>query len=192
MGGAGRPKNHRVRPNRKTDQWVQRGCGVRLVALWLCGRTAKDMRESAPIAKRWAPELEANPRGVSWEQRAEAELQARDTPDSGAVAAEVHRHRCWKQPAPGSPPRSARVVLVPRGAIWEQRAKAGLQASDMPEPDKPSHASPESAERDKRMQVPPRKSRRSSSTSRSRSRFRSRLCRCVLKARGVLHQPLAV
>ena len=109
------------------------------------------MRESAPIAKRWAPELEANPRGVSWEQGAEAELQARDTPDSGAVAAEVHRHRCWKQPAPGSPPRSARVVLVPRGAIWEQRAKAGLQASDMPEPDKPSHASPESAERDKRI-----------------------------------------
>ena len=58
-------EHHRVQTKRKTDQWVQRGCGVRLVALWLCGRTAKDMQDNVPVAKRWAPELEANPRGAS-------------------------------------------------------------------------------------------------------------------------------
>ena len=87
--------NHRVKTKRKTDQWVQRSDGVQLVALWLCGRTAKDMQNSVPVAKRWLPELEANPRGAIWEQRAKAALQASDMPE------------------PGLPPRSARVVVVP-------------------------------------------------------------------------------
>ena len=71
--------NQRVKPHRKTDQWVRRGCSERLVALWLCGRTSDGMCEGAEVAKRWVPELEANPMQARWITRAKAEQQANAT-----------------------------------------------------------------------------------------------------------------
>ena len=60
----------RVKPKRQTDQWVQKAAGVQLVALWFCGRTANEMRNSDPVACTWDPELEANPNSNDWISRA--------------------------------------------------------------------------------------------------------------------------
>lgn len=51
----------KVRAPQHTDQWVQDPSGVRLVALWLCGRTAEQMRAGDAFSREWRPELEANP-----------------------------------------------------------------------------------------------------------------------------------
>ena len=86
-------RSQRVKPPRKTDQWVQRGCSVRLVALWLCGRTIDGMREGTEVAKRWVPELEANPMEARWTTSAKAEQQANATLDNDAAGAERKRRR---------------------------------------------------------------------------------------------------
>ena len=39
-----------VKVSRSTNQWVQLAYGVKLVALWICGRTADDMCPGDPIA----------------------------------------------------------------------------------------------------------------------------------------------
>lgn len=44
-----------------TDQWAQNSRSVRLVALWVCGRTHDSMKDGLSIAECWRPELEANP-----------------------------------------------------------------------------------------------------------------------------------
>ena len=44
----------------RSDQWLQRPEGVRLAALWICGKAAKDMHDKAK-AQLWQPDLEANP-----------------------------------------------------------------------------------------------------------------------------------
>ena len=44
-----------------TDQWVQKEEGVRLYALWICGRTYDQMRSGDAVARVWEPHLEANP-----------------------------------------------------------------------------------------------------------------------------------
>jgi len=44
-----------------TDQWVQRERSVRLVALWLCGRTALELEPGSEVAEVWDPNMEANP-----------------------------------------------------------------------------------------------------------------------------------
>ena len=147
-------EHHRVRTKRKTDQWVQRSCGVELVALWLCGRTTKDMRPNVPVAKRWEPELEANPRRACWEQRAKAKQHAIDMPE------------------PGLPPRPARVVVLsprstatmrPDVVMCPGRASRKGRIGQDQSVTKPDEASP----------VVPWRSQRLSSTSPSRSRSRS-------------------
>ncbi|CAK0837461.1 unnamed protein product [Prorocentrum cordatum] len=45
----------------KTDQWVHPSKSVRLVALWLCGRTAAEMNDGDAVARRWDPKMEADP-----------------------------------------------------------------------------------------------------------------------------------
>ena len=59
----------RVKPGRQTDQWIQKAAGVQLVALWFCGRTANEMRNSDPVACTWDPELETNPNSNDWISR---------------------------------------------------------------------------------------------------------------------------
>ena len=59
----------RVKVKRRTNQWVQKAAGVQLVALWFCGRTANEMRNSDPVACTWDPELEANPNSNDWISR---------------------------------------------------------------------------------------------------------------------------
>ncbi|CAE8704556.1 unnamed protein product, partial [Polarella glacialis] len=53
---------------KNTDQWVQPARSVRLEALWLCGRSAADMRIGDAVARKWEPELEANPGDTRPEQ----------------------------------------------------------------------------------------------------------------------------
>ena len=50
-----------VKPRQKTDQWVFRATGVRLAALWVCGRTADEMVDGEAVARVWDPLLEAHP-----------------------------------------------------------------------------------------------------------------------------------
>ena len=45
------------------DQWVIPARSVRLAALWICGRTATDMRPGDEVCTAWDPELEADPVG---------------------------------------------------------------------------------------------------------------------------------
>merc|ERR1712137_534984 len=54
-------RDERVIVPRKTDQWVQSASSVRLIALWLCGRTANELENSTEVALSWQPEQEANP-----------------------------------------------------------------------------------------------------------------------------------
>ena len=70
---------HRVKVPRKTDQWVQRAHGVRLAALWLCGRTMENMREGDEVATHWVPELEANPMHPRWKAQIKAQITATAT-----------------------------------------------------------------------------------------------------------------
>eukprot|EP00928_Gymnodinium_smaydae_P038365 TRINITY_DN26484_c0_g1_i1.p1 TRINITY_DN26484_c0_g1~~TRINITY_DN26484_c0_g1_i1.p1 ORF type:complete len:925 (+),score=154.82 TRINITY_DN26484_c0_g1_i1:69-2843(+) len=55
----------KVKVQRQTDQWVQREEGVKLAALWICGRTANQMRDGDSVSKSWHPDLEANPSAVA-------------------------------------------------------------------------------------------------------------------------------
>ena len=73
-----------VRVPRTTDQWVQRARGVRLAALWLCGRTAADMQPGAPVSLVWKPLLEANPNDGVWAHRGVEQRWANHTGDNGA------------------------------------------------------------------------------------------------------------
>ena len=50
-----------VTPPRKTDQWIQRAAGVKIVAVWLCGRNSSQMHRQSFITRRWDSKLEANP-----------------------------------------------------------------------------------------------------------------------------------
>ena len=47
-------RSMRVKPPHPTDQWVQQENGVALFALWLCGRTASQMRCGDPVARTWS------------------------------------------------------------------------------------------------------------------------------------------
>jgi hypothetical protein len=47
-----------------TDQWIQRARGVRLAALWVCGRSVNDMQAMEPFSSSWDPELEAHPHDI--------------------------------------------------------------------------------------------------------------------------------
>ena len=46
----------KINEPRQTDQWIQQADGVRLAALWLCGRTAAQMRAGDAVARTWDPE----------------------------------------------------------------------------------------------------------------------------------------
>ena len=46
----------KIKEPRQTDQWIQQADGVRLAALWLCGRTAAQMRAGDAVARTWDPE----------------------------------------------------------------------------------------------------------------------------------------
>ena len=50
-----------VTPPRKTDQWIQRAAGVKIVAVWLCGRNSSQMHRHSFVTRRWDSKLEANP-----------------------------------------------------------------------------------------------------------------------------------
>lgn len=43
-------------------QWVQKEGSVRIVALWLSGRTFLAMEDGWDAQRQWCPKLEANPR----------------------------------------------------------------------------------------------------------------------------------
>lgn len=43
------------------DMWCQREEGIRLAALWLCGRTEAEMDSRVCVSRRWRPEVEAHP-----------------------------------------------------------------------------------------------------------------------------------
>ena len=51
----------KVVPRGKTDQWIQRSRSVRLVALWLCGKTIDQLENGTLVAVKWNPLLEAHP-----------------------------------------------------------------------------------------------------------------------------------
>merc|ERR1712039_81527 len=59
-------RNSAVKATTKTDQWVQPANTVRLVALWVCARTAADMQDGDAVAPSWDPLLEANPKDGRW------------------------------------------------------------------------------------------------------------------------------
>ena len=84
-------REDRVKVPRKTDQWVQRARGVRLAALWVCGRAKDDMHEGDAVSRRWVPGLEANPTDDIWKFRTEEEQRANATPDNGAAVLERGR-----------------------------------------------------------------------------------------------------
>ena len=75
--------NHRVKTLRPTDQEVYRAPGVRIVALWLGGRTRRQMVHNDHFVSSWDPELEANPRDARWAAKTEEEdmLYLIDAPD---------------------------------------------------------------------------------------------------------------
>ena len=66
----------RARVTGKTDQWIQPADSIRTMALWLCGRVAKDMVQGAPVMALWIPRLEANPFDRERTRRAAAEMRA--------------------------------------------------------------------------------------------------------------------
>ena len=51
----------KVVPRGKTDQWIQRSRSVRLVALWVCGKTIDQLENGTLVAVKWNPLLEAHP-----------------------------------------------------------------------------------------------------------------------------------
>ena len=54
-------KSTRVKVPTTTDQWVFPEEGVRLAALWICGRTANEMVPGAAVSREWDPLEEAHP-----------------------------------------------------------------------------------------------------------------------------------
>ena len=62
-----------------TDQWVQPARSVRLVALWLCGRNASQMRQGDEVAVCWKPELEAHPTARRDNNNDDSDKQVVDT-----------------------------------------------------------------------------------------------------------------
>ena len=58
-----------VKTPRGTDQWVQRAASVRLCALWVCGRSASQMRDGDAVSPGWQPHREANPTDKRWRMR---------------------------------------------------------------------------------------------------------------------------
>merc|ERR1711971_1383287 len=54
-------RNQALDEYKATDQWIQPQSSVRLSALWLCVRTRESMWNNAPVARKWDPQLEANP-----------------------------------------------------------------------------------------------------------------------------------
>ncbi len=55
-------RKRRVKPPRQTDQWIQDADSVRLVALWICGRTSDQMRSADTVSlQAWDPQNEAYP-----------------------------------------------------------------------------------------------------------------------------------
>ena len=51
----------RVKPPHTTDQWIQRARSARIVALWCCGRAAKEMHPGDAYSLAWGPLMEATP-----------------------------------------------------------------------------------------------------------------------------------
>ena len=54
-------RTDKVVPKQKTDQLVQRSRSVRLVALWICGKTIDQIQSNTAVCLRWNGLLEANP-----------------------------------------------------------------------------------------------------------------------------------
>eukprot|EP00929_Paragymnodinium_shiwhaense_P026116 TRINITY_DN15595_c0_g1_i4.p1 TRINITY_DN15595_c0_g1~~TRINITY_DN15595_c0_g1_i4.p1 ORF type:complete len:1560 (+),score=426.06 TRINITY_DN15595_c0_g1_i4:126-4805(+) len=59
-------RSQNVKPPHQTDQWIQKENGVKLKALWVCGRNSQQMKEGDGVAMRWDPLLEAHP--YKWEE----------------------------------------------------------------------------------------------------------------------------
>ena len=78
---------------RNTDQFIYKARGVHLKALWLCGRTADQMRQGDPVSRRWDAELEANPNDKVWETRLEIEQQANSSNSDNAASSASPRLR---------------------------------------------------------------------------------------------------
>ena len=51
----------KVVPRQRTDQWVQRSRSVRIVALWVCGKTIQQLTHGTAFTSTWKPLLESNP-----------------------------------------------------------------------------------------------------------------------------------
>ena len=54
-------RTDKVKPRQKTKQWVQRSRSVRIVALWVCGKTIQQLTHGTAFTSTWNPLLESNP-----------------------------------------------------------------------------------------------------------------------------------
>ena len=48
-----------------TKQHIYKSSGVKIAALWVCGRTPDEMENQARVAREWKPQREANPQSFS-------------------------------------------------------------------------------------------------------------------------------
>ena len=73
---------------KKENQWVQKAKGVKLVALWVRGRSLLNMRVGHYVAREWDPNLECNPNAP----RANSRIQDREhTPETAPAGRGVLR-----------------------------------------------------------------------------------------------------
>ena len=75
-----------MKANHYTDQLVQPGGRVQLVALWVCIRDFEQMRHSDPVATAWIPEHEANPYALALMSRAVQEFNSSRSDNMGRGA----------------------------------------------------------------------------------------------------------
>merc|ERR1712232_1105332 len=54
-------RSQAIGKEKHTDQWVQPAGTVKLVSLWLCGRTREELRCGDSLSRAWIPEFEGNP-----------------------------------------------------------------------------------------------------------------------------------
>ena len=104
---------------RKTDQWVQPATAVRLATVWICVRSAAEMREGDAVAPCWNPLMEGNPTVERWRKH----FRKADTvgSDSASVTEEAK-----SQP-------SGRVAPPPK-----HRSRSGRRGGDRERPPPPA------------------------------------------------------
>lgn len=51
-------RKRKVKAQRRTDQWIQLPGSTELVALWVCGRSYRDMRPADKLTPPWSPQME--------------------------------------------------------------------------------------------------------------------------------------